>query len=120
MARDKKFYDDDFSREVFDLFEQYYYPEDVVKILGGTKKEYSYMYQYWMDQKRKHVAPDKRVEFVINFEGYPSEFKTGVIEKVYENSVLVLLDEPCSDEELAKRVKNRVVMSIKDILYIEK
>lgn len=112
-------YQDDFSQEVFGMFEQKYYPEDIVRFLGGTKKEYTYMYQYWMAEKRKYVQDGRRIEFVVDIEGYPTELVKGYIRKIYDNAVLVILDTPCRDESLNKRIGKRIVVSIKDILFID-
>lgn len=117
MVKDKV-YNDEFSQEVFELFEQKLYPEDVVRYLGGTKKEYSHMYQYWMDRKREYIEDGVRVEFVVKHEGYPEELLQGKVIKAMTNSVLVEIDSEIKDFRLRRDLNGKIVVSIKDILTL--
>lgn len=109
-------YDDELSLEVFDLFDQKKYPSDVSNLIGGSKKEYEHMYHYWMDQKREFIKEGLIVDFVIAIEGYPTHIVGGKIVKVYQNSVLITIQESLHSEDLDNRLLGKVVVSIKDVM----
>lgn len=113
-----RYYKDEDSMEVFDLFEQKLYPVDVVNLIGGDKKEYEFMYSYWMEEKRKYVKEGDSVEFIIQIDGYPSDLIGGIIHKKYTNSVLIKLfkQEQEDKDEIVERLGGYIVVSIKDIL----
>lgn len=111
-------YKDEFSLEVFDCFEQKMYPTDVVRLMGGDKKEFEYMYAYWMDLKRAPLKLGMLVEFVVDFEGYERELLEGEVIKINDNSVLVEINCPIKSDSLRLKLQGKVVLSIKDILQV--
>lgn len=111
-------YTDEFSLEIFDYFEQKMYPADVVRLVGGDKKEFEYMYAYWMDLKRAPLYEGMLVEFVVDFEGYERELLVGKVVKINTNSVLVEISSPIKSDSLRLKLQGKVVLSIKDILQV--
>jgi len=92
-GRKQRVYTDELSREVFDLFDQKLYPSDVSNLIGGSKKDYEHMYHYWMGQKREFIEEGLVVDFVLNIKGYPEHIVGGQIVKVYNNSVMVSIND---------------------------
>lgn len=115
-ARKQRIYTDELSREVFDLFDQKLYPADVSNLIGGSKKDYEHMYQYWIGQKREVVEEGLLVDFVLNISGYPEHIVGGKIIKVYTNSVMVKVVDSSHKQMLEDNLQGKVIVSIKDIL----
>lgn len=120
MTKEDGFYQDEFSAEVFDLFEQKMYPSEVGGlVLFDDRKELDQMYAYWMEQKRAAVNEGDRVEFVISIDGFESELAQGVVIIKKKNSVIVELDEGTVRSDLLKdKLQGKIAVSVKSILTI--
>lgn len=115
-GRKQRVYTDELSREVFDLFDQKLYPSDVSNLIGGSKKDYEHMYHYWMGQKREFIEEGLVVDFVLNIKGYPEHIVGGQIVKVYNNSVMVEVQDSKHMDILNDSLQGKIIVSIKDIL----